>query len=318
MTKLANLIVPRFGFVTIDVEPDNVWANTQSRSMENLKCLSRFHRLCQEYGIRPTYLVTWSVASDSTCAPILESLLSDGDCEVGIHPHLWQTPPLLPQDAGNRAWVGPDYSREVLEAKLANLTNLIKTRFGNPISHRAGRWRMDPRQVDILLRMGIEIDTSVTPGIDWSTTSAPDYSDAPLAVYQLGSCSIVTPGNSRMLEVPCTIKPGLRLMGWEKARYIQSALRILRLNYQWLRASPSSSAASLEKVCAWAYKRLPHLNLMSHSSEFMAGGSPYWRTEAEVARQFDLYRQIFSWWRDHSIEPRTLSEFSVSNQSSRP
>jgi hypothetical protein len=299
------------GIVTIDVEPDNVWSNTQSRTLENLKCLPRFHHLCQEHGIRPTYLVTWSVASDSACASILESLLSHGDCEVGIHPHLWETPAILPKDEGSHAWVGSDYPLEVLESKLTNLTTLIKTRFGAPISHRAGRWGMDSRQVDLLLRLGIEIDSSVTPGLDWSTTGAPDYSKAPLTAYQLDADNIVEQGNSRLIEVPCTIRPGWRINGWEKRRYIRSAWRVLGLNPQWLRVSPASSAASLENVCDWACKRLPHLNLMSHSSEFMAGGSPYWRTEEEVARHFDIYNSIFTWWRNHSIEPKTLSEFSV-------
>ena len=311
MRKNARVVS---GIVTIDVEPDNVWENTQSRSLENMKHLLLFHRLCQEYGVRPTYLVSWSVASDAECTSIIETLLSNDDCEVGIHPHLWETPPLLPQDAGTRAWVGPDYPMEALEGKLTNITDLIRSRFGVPISHRAGRWGMDTRQIGILLRLGIEIDTSVTPGIDLSTTGAPDYTDASSAAYRLGSGSLVVPGDGRMLEVPCTVRPGWRLRGWEDVRYIRSAVRVLGFGHQWLRASPTSTVASLEKVCAWARARYSHLNLMSHSSEFMPGGSPYWRTEAEVARHLDMYRWIFSWWRDQSVVPQTLSEFSVSHR----
>lgn len=78
------------GLVTIDVEPDNVWANTHSRSFANIAHLPRFDALCQSYGIRPTYLVSWSIANDKANARILESLLKQGKCEIGVHPHLWK------------------------------------------------------------------------------------------------------------------------------------------------------------------------------------------------------------------------------------
>jgi hypothetical protein len=305
---MINSAKHRWGFVTIDVEPDNVWANTQSRMFENMKHLPNFHYVCREYGIRPTYLVTWSVASDPECGSILETLLSYGDCEVGIHPHLWETPPILPQDKENIAWTGNNYTPEALEAKLTNLTELLTKRFSAPVSHRAGRWGMDPRQVALLSRLGIAIDSSVTPGIDWSITGAPDYSDAPLSIYELDNFSLIKPGKSQVFEVPCTVVPGWRIGGWGKSRYFRTISRLLSLNPHWLRVSPQSSATSLENVCVWAYKCQSHLNIMSHSSEFMAGGSPYWRTETEVTYHLEMYKRIFSWWNRHNVTSITLSE----------
>jgi len=299
------------GLVTIDVEPDNVWRETHSRSLENLRCLPLFHGLCKEYAVRPTYLVSWSVASDDTCASIIETLLSYGDCEVGIHPHLWETPPIVDQDAVDCAWVGPDYTTEVLEAKLVSLTNLIKQRFGPPASHRAGRWGMDTRQVDILTSLGVRVDSSVTPGINWSVTGAPDYTAAPLRPYLMGTEDVCKLGSSNILQIPCTIKPGLQLWGAEKMRYAAGILRRMGLGYRWLRPSPSTSVNGLLQVCSWAYTRLPQQNLMSHSSEFMVGGSPYWSTSVDLDKQFQMYRRIFEWWQDHGVEPKTLSEFAA-------
>lgn len=297
------------GVVTIDVEPDNVWSNTHSKAFKNIGQLPVFHRLCQKHGVRPTYLVSWSVAMDDTSALILEKLLSNGDCEVGIHPHLWETPPIVDQDVTDRAWVGPDYTTEVLEAKLASLTDLIRKRFGSPVSHRAGRWGLDIRQVDILASLGIQIDTSVIPGIDWSSTGIKDFTFAPLKPYFLGREDLCLPGTSGLLEVPCTIKPGMRLFGLEKNRYVEAVIRRIGFGNKWLRASPQASAKKLLDVCVWASSRLPQLNLMSHSSEFMAGASPYWRTEADVARHFDIYRGVFAWWQKNNVESKTLSEF---------
>ena len=73
--------------VTIDVEPDNVWGNTQSNSLLNIENLKRFHKLCMKLDIRPTYLVTYSVVADKNSCDILESFIAEGNCEIGVHPH---------------------------------------------------------------------------------------------------------------------------------------------------------------------------------------------------------------------------------------
>jgi hypothetical protein len=305
---------PPVGLVTIDVEPDNVWSNTQSQSLENVRFLSRFQCLCREYGIRPTYLVSWSVAADGAAARVVEALLAAGDCEVGIHPHLWETPPIVSQDGEGRAWVGADYALDVLEGKLAGLVTLVKHRFGSPVSHRAGRWGLESRQVAMLGSLGLRVDTSVTPGIDWTSTGAPNYTKAPCRPYRMGCDDLCRPGDSQILQVPCTVKPGQRFFGFEKTRFGSALFRRAGLGQKWLRVAPSLETADLLEACAWASARLPHLNLMSHSSEFMAGGSPYWRTGADVARQFEAYRCIFTWWGKNGVKPQTLAEFAAGHE----
>lgn len=297
------------GLVTIDVEPDNVWADTNSQSLNNVRYLPIFHRLCQDYGVRPTYLLSYSIAKDDDSSAIIQSLLRKGDCEVGMHPHLWETPPLVSQDFSGRACVGPDYTCAELEAKLTSLANLIKTRFGIPLSHRAGRWGIDIQQVDILNKLGIKFDTSILPGVDWSSTGILDHTKAPLNPYRMGPHDVCQPGTGILLQVPCTIKPGLRFVGLENNRYAAAIIRRLGFGNKWLRVSPSITSADLLKTCAWASVRFPQLNIMSHSSEFMAGGSPYWRSEADVACHLDAYRHIFSWWQCNGIETKTLAEF---------
>ena len=305
------------GLVTIDVEPDNVWQDIRSRSLDNLKELPRFQALCREYGVHPTYLVTWSVANNDSGAKIVEKILAEGDCEVGIHPHLWETPPIGDIDLSGRACVGSDYAVDVLTEKITSLTSLMRQRFGIPLSHRAGRWGMDPRQVQILCELGIQTDTSVTPGLDLSATGAPDYRKAPLTPYFLGGESLSLPGKSHLLEVPCTVRPGRRLAGLERSRLGQAMARRLGLAPMQLRCSPTQTTRQLLQISAWGAKRLPHLNMMTHSSEFMAGGSPYWHTNADVASHFDVYRHIFAWWQQHGLTPKTLSEFRLSDLSAR-
>jgi len=216
------------------------------------------------------------------------------------------------QDSDDRAWVGLDYKTEALEAKFVTLTDLIKKRFGAPVSHRAGRWGMDVRQVDILESIGIRADSSVIPGINWSATGAPDYKTALMRPYFMGAKDVCTPGTSKILQIPCTIKPGLKLWGLEKARYSAGILRRIGLGRKWLRPSPEIPVEYLVQVCSWAYSRLPHQNLMTHSSEFMAGGSPYWSTDLDLEKQFSMFRTVFAWWQENGVEPKTLSEFAAS------
>ena len=298
------------GLVTIDVEPDNVWANTQSKSLKNIDHLPRFHNLCMKYGVRPTYFVSWFVANDNHSSKIIEKLLRQGNCEIGIHPHLWETPPIAEKDNSDIAWVGPDYTSEIIEAKLTSLTNLITDRFGAPKSHRAGRWGLDIRQVKILTNLGICVDSSVIPGVNWSKTRILDYTKAPMYPYYIDKKDICKAGDSDLLEVPCTIKPGLRIFGLENTRYLLAILKRLSLTNMWLRPSPHYSINNILRTCSWASKRLPHLNLMSHSSEFIAGGSPYWPKDTDVVKHFNLYRQVFTWWNSNGIVPKTLSEFA--------
>jgi hypothetical protein len=309
MAQIPNSIV------TIDVEPDNVWGNTHSGSFENIKQLPYFHRLCVEFGVRPTYLVSWSVANDTASAKIIEKLFAGGECEIGIHPHLWETPPFIGIDASSKGNVGLDYDVNILEDKISNLVELIRSRFMDPVSHRAGRWGIDLRQIKILRDLGIRVDSSVIPGVDWSSTGILDHSAAPLSPYYVSNTDMFDIGGSGVLEVPCTLKPGVEIFGLEKNRYIGGLLRRANLGVKWLRASPDCSSKVLKETSSWAIRQSLPLNLMSHSSEFLPGGSPYWNSAEDVTRHFNLYRTLFSFWRDLGVKSLTLSEFSSTYRS---
>ena len=301
--------------VTIDVEPDNVWNDTHSKSFENIKQLPKFHKLCVEFGIKPTYLVSWSVANDAVSAKIIEKLLAAGECEIGIHPHLWETPPFDDIDSTGRATVGLDYEIKSLENKIYNLVKLIGSRFMKPVSHRAGRWGIDLRQIKILKGLGISVDSSIIPGVDWSSTGILDHSDAPLSPYYISATDLFDVGCKGVLEIPCTIKPGLKVFGLEKKRYLKSLIQRANFGSKWLRASPDCSPELLKDISTWAAHQSLPLNLMSHSSEFLPGGSPYWNSAEDITSHFNLYKSLFSFWRSQGMKSVTLSEFSSNYQS---
>ena len=82
--------------VTIDTEEDN-W-DKYSRTdnpVENLKKIIPLQKIFDRYGVRPTYLISYPVATDPKCIEILKSILDQGQCEIGSQCHPWNTPPFV-------------------------------------------------------------------------------------------------------------------------------------------------------------------------------------------------------------------------------
>jgi hypothetical protein len=81
--------------VAIDTEGDNQWdaGARRHQRFENIYALGRLHEFFARHGVRPTYVVTYPVASDARSAQTLRDLVDRGDCEIGAHHHAWETPP---------------------------------------------------------------------------------------------------------------------------------------------------------------------------------------------------------------------------------
>jgi hypothetical protein len=83
---------PAFLFV-VDTEGDDEWTRPRLLpSLHNLHALPRFQALCERYGVRPTYVVTHSVATDAPGAALLRAIADAGRAEIGAHLHPWTTP----------------------------------------------------------------------------------------------------------------------------------------------------------------------------------------------------------------------------------
>ena len=92
--------------VGIDTEGDNQWdaAARAHQTFENIYALPRLHALFARHGVRPTYVITYPVASDPRSADVLRELLAGGDCEIGAHHHAWETPPCTADDVRRHAY----------------------------------------------------------------------------------------------------------------------------------------------------------------------------------------------------------------------
>lgn len=279
--------------VTVDTEADNQWKGGPS-SISNVFELPKFQALCEKYSIAPTYFVTYEVVADSRAADMLSGWQNRAKAEVGAHLHPWTNPPLVPDEGKSRAFPS-ELSDMALRAKFEVLTNIIERNIARPTSYRAGRWGFDIRQAKLLEEFGYVADSSITPGISWKENTGasngiggPDFSRESAMPRML---------NDSVLEVPPTIlRTGLL---WRKQR--------------WLRIFENTTPRRLKNIINTANSLgLPAIVFMIHSSELVAGKSPYVKSEDSLTHVYACLEALFVECRRQQIDSMTMTTFTRS------
>ena len=307
--------------VGIDTEGDNQWnaAARANQTFANIYALPRLHALFARHGVRPTYVITYPVATDPRSSEVLRALLAGGDCEIGAHHHAWETPPCTPEDIRRHPYAS-SLPREQFERQLETLTTAIEKGVGRrPVSYRSGRFGFSAAHVAGLERLGYAVESSVAPLFYEAHKGGPEFVEAPRRPYYLAYDSATRPGSSNVLEVPVSAALNRRLPRALQYAYARApkpyttkrilrALRLVRM--RWLRPSYSSvedMIALARDLAAW---REPVLNLLFHSSEAIVGGSPYNRTDAELESFFDRLEKFLTFaTRELGAVPVTFAEF---------
>ncbi len=308
--------------VGIDTEGDNQWdaAARERPTYENIYALPRLHALFQKHGVRPTYLVTHPVVTDRGSVEVLRQLMRGGDCEIGAHHHAWETPPCAPEDMRRHPYA-LQLPLAQFEAQLAQLSNAIGAATGaRPVSYRSGRFGFSARHVSALERAGFRIESSVAPLFFEAHKGGPDFVDAPLRPYFLAYDDAVKPGNSDVLELPLSGALNRRLPRWIERPYgrapkpytTRRILRKLGLLWPiWLRPSYSSLDDMIALARRLQSSGVPILNMLFHSSEAIAGGSPYNKTESELAAFMDRLDRFLAFAvGELGARPATFNEFA--------
>ncbi|GMV21363.1 MAG: hypothetical protein AB7L71_05990 [Vicinamibacterales bacterium] len=279
--------------VAIDTEGDNQW-DAQARlhqRFENIYALDRLHEFFLRHGVRPTYVITWPVATDPRSAEVLRRLHDRGECEIGAHHHAWETPPCTDEDIRRHPYA-LQLPLDQFDAQLAALTEAITDAVGTrPVSYRSGRFGFSASHVSSLEQQGYLIDSSVAPLFYEAHKGGPDFVEAPLTPYYLAYDNATRPGTSNVLELPISAALNRPVPAWLAHAYARAPFnyhtkRLLRLarlaQVRWLRPSYSSTADMNALGRQLVRAGAPILNLLFHSSEAIVGGSPYNRTQGEL------------------------------------
>ncbi|MGH9321044.1 MAG: hypothetical protein ACRD21_08270 [Vicinamibacteria bacterium] len=302
----------------VDTEADDQWSDSARKrlTVENVRELPRLQELCDRYGVRPTYLVTFEMAADDRARSILRDLASTGRAEIAAHHHPWSTPPavdahLYPSN------LSPEHFRE----QLRNLTEAVAGITGDaPLSYRAGRNGFAGWQVSILEELGYLVDSSVDPFFNEKRKGGPSFAGAPLAPYFVDPGDPRRSGRSGLLEIPVTSALDRRWPLWlerayadvSSAYHFRRALRLLRIARPiWLRPSYSKSADMKRLARRVLDNGGAPANIIFHSSELLAGASPYNETKEDVEIFYRELESLLAFLTANGASGATFREFRM-------
>jgi len=326
--------------VTVSVEPDDPSVVGRMGAYRSVDGLGRFHELCRRHGVRPTYLLTYSAASEPRCAELARSWAQEA--ELGAHLHPEEVPPIAENERDNPTLRPSDVEPQRLRAKLGNLVERIAEATGRtPTSYRSGFFDLTPAQVAALLELGIEVDSSLGPlekvGRCYPFLRAPfapyvvdpddvcrplgsDFrsaiSDCRLADQETEKSQIANRKSQipRLVEVPMTSvfrRPFPR--AFHRAYFglpgrVRGLLRAVGLADVVRFRPATASERDLATVCRRAERLGIPAVMTIHSNELWPGTSATVPTEAACAGYFERLERVFAYARERDWTSRTLTE----------
>lgn len=296
--------------ITVDTEGDSLWKYKKGNPImtENAKFIPRFQELCNHYNFKPVWLTNYEmIMSDEFVRYIIEPL-RNGLCEVGIHVHAWNNPPIYSLNGksdGNPYLI--EFPDDIMREKFKITYELIEERLGIKVkSHRSGRWAMDNRYFRLLEEFGVTCDCSYTPGVSWTNvkgetvSGGSDYRNVPKCAHMVG----------KVLEIPATVRFYRHYFSYGSIKHLLRA--ITKGGNIWLRPA-LSSLRDMKKLIDDVDVEVgcDYLEFMIHSSELMPGGSPYFKDEEAINQMYDTINQLFAYAHELGYVGETLEGYSI-------
>ena len=227
--------------VTIDTEEDN-WGSLRLThySFDNIARIPALQEMFDRFNVKPTYLMTYPVATDEKAVGILAEIAAADRCEIGAHCHPWNTPPLAEENTAANSMLC-NLSSASQYAKMKSLKETIEAAVAvDPLSFRSGRFGYDTGVARNLQRLGYKIDTSISPYMNWTSDHGPDFTRISPRPFRFSSDDALEEcATGELIEVPPTI--GFLQRDFARRNYIFNAVTrgpISRLRLAWLLARP--------------------------------------------------------------------------------
>ncbi len=309
--------------ITIDTEEDS-WDgySTTGNTVRNIERVPALQEMFDGFGVRPTYLVTYPVATDATAVSILKAVLDRGACEIGAHCHPWNTPP-FEEEMIKRNTMLCNLPKGLQFEKLRVLDEAIRTGFGiKPTSFRCGRWGYNGDVAENLNRLGYKVDTSIAAYMDWSAYDGPDFSTTPPGAFRFSADDILREQpRGPLAEVPATV--GFLQRRFCMANRIHRALsrspvnrlriagvlhRAGLVNKVWLSPEDADARSMIKLARQMRKNGYAFLNMSFHSPNLIAGLTPFVRTKEAEKDFLDRTSGFLEFAGAEGIESITLSE----------
>ena len=311
--------------ITIDTEEDN-WGkyDLSSYSLLNIDKINVLQDLFDRYGVTPTYLVTYPVATDEGAIKLLRQIMEDGRCEIGTHCHPWNTPPF--EEAKNK-WNSMlcNLTADLQLKKIETLHKAIVNNFGvTPTSFRAGRWGFSAETSRVLGQLSYKVDSSILAFHNWKNVGGPDNSEISPHSYILSSNEGDTSGSSvQLYEIPATA--GYTHGNFEMCNKVWQLLeeniprklhikglfdQLGVLNKIWLSPETSSAKEMIKLTTVMMQSDYDFVNMFFHSNALKAGYNPYVTSREDEISLLHRIEEYLDFARQNGMESIKLSNMS--------
>ncbi len=293
--------------VVVDTEEEFDWKRPLSREAVGTRSIpaqERAHQIFDRYGIVPTYVIDYPVATDPESVSFLRSLKAQGKAEIGAHLHGWVTPP-FEEEVNPRNSYQCNLPYELERAKIERLTLAIEGAFGErPTIFKAGRHGFGPNTARILAELGYRIDCSQLPATDLRHDGGPDFRkvrpdpywldypggllEVPLTIGFFGAAARAGPAVSWIFDSPAAGR--LHIPGFLARSGIVSRSRLTP------EGVPPREQCRL--VAELARRGHATFSLAYHSPSLEPGHTPYVRTQQDLEAFLQSLERVFGFFRD--------------------
>lgn len=298
--RLPGSEVPRL-LVVVDTEEEFDWHAPVSRartSVSAMRHIGRVQEIFDRFGVVPTYVVDYPVATQPAGFEPLAGILSRGGCTVGAHLHPWVTPPLDEEVSGPNSFMC-NLDTALQRAKVGLLCEAIEQHLGTrPRLFKAGRYGLDRATVGVLDELGFETDGSVCPRFDFSLEGGPSFAELDSWPFWL---------SPRLLELPCTVdytgwagalRPGLHRLasGLPRLKGVGVLARAGAANRIMLSPEGSTLDEMTALTTALVSRGQRFFTLSFHSPSVEPGHTPYVRSRQDLEvflRTLDQFLEFF-------------------------
>ena len=323
---------PPLLLVVIDTEEEFDWRRPHSRENTSVTAISAqgvAQEIFSRYGIIPTYVIDYPVASTPAAVKVLRQFADRDACRIGTHLHPWVNPPHTEAVTAFNSYPG-NLSPALELAKLEALTATIAQAFGaRPTVYKAGRYGVGPATPQILEDLGYQIDVSVVPFTSFTSDGGPDFSVLGFEPWWFGS-------KGDLLEIPlsCGFHGLLRSVGPTLYRRVSGAAGMrVRLPgilarsglLERIRLTPEGVdlAANLRLARSLYRQGCRIFSFTYHSPSLVPGFTPYVNSEADLSRFLTTMDRFFAFFMEElggrPSEPSEIYQMlSEGQQASRP
>lgn len=187
--------------VVVDTEEEFDWARPFDRSAtgtSSIPAQDHAHAVFDRYGVVPTYVMDYPVATSAPAVRYLRGLVDAGRADFGTHCHPWVTPPHDEVVCNANSYHG-NLPPELEAAKIAVSTDAVAQAFGRaPRIFKAGRYGLGPHTFHALRALGYTLDCSLVPHTSYAAQQGPTFHGLPAAPF-------FTDASQALLEVPITV-----------------------------------------------------------------------------------------------------------------